>query len=168
MNFLATFISAAVENGYRIIKVLRLGKNDAQTANEAAPHGIDSNPVKDMVAVFSETLDQGQPVIVGYINENRLAQPGELRTYSTDPEGKEKFYTWLKSDGTYEIGGDQDNMVRYSKLEEGYNQLKDDFNNLVQIFNAHVHPANGSPTGTPAQPSIATIAGAKIDEVKTL
>ena len=168
MNFLTTFISAAIEDGYRIIKVLRLGKNDAQTANEASPHGIDSNPVKDMVAVFSETLDQGQPVIVGYINENRLAQPGELRTYSTDDKGNEKFYTWLKSDGSFEIGGDQDNMVRFSKLQEGYDQLKQDFNTLVQTFNAHVHPANGSPTGTQAQPSTATIAGAKIDEVKTL
>jgi len=50
--------------------------------------------------------------------------PGEFRTYSTDKDGVEKFYTWLKNDGTYEVGGNDDFLVRYNELAAGFNQLK--------------------------------------------
>lgn len=65
---------------------------------------------------------------------------------------------------------DADNAVRYSALETAYNQLKTDFDNLVTIFNAHVHPdpTSGSTgiTPTPGTPSTGDITGAKVDEIK--
>jgi hypothetical protein len=157
----------------RFVKFLRLGKYDVQNSVEAAPYGTDSNPIKGMVAVYSKTSADGKAVIIGYLNKDQLADVGEHRTYSTDSDGALQFYIWQKNDGTCEIGGDDDNMVRYSKLEEAFNELKGDFNNLVTLFNSHLHTNGnmGANTGTPTasgQSSNADISPAKIDEIKTI
>jgi hypothetical protein len=158
----------------RVLKFFRFGNADVQTAIQTAPYGIDANPIKDMVAVYAETSEKGRPVIIGFLNKNQLADKGELRLYSTDSDGEVKFYTWLKKNGTMEIGGNSKNMVRYQELEAGFNQLKEEFNALVTIFNTHTHSgvttgmgASGT-TATPGVSSTASIAGAKIDEIKTL
>lgn len=147
----------------RVIKFLRFGLNDTQTATEAVPFGIDSNPVKDMIAIYSKTSTMGEAVIIGYINENQLADPGETRIFSTDSSGGLKTYIWLKADGKIQLGGTADNAVRFSKLEDGFNQLKSDFNNFL----THVHGTAGTPTTPPALPSTASISDAKIDEIQT-
>ena len=149
----------------RMIKVLRFGKSDVQTPHEAAPYGVDSNPIKDMVAVFSETLEKGKPVIVGYLNKNQLAEPGEIRHFSTDSNGNLKFYTWLKSDGTMEIGGNVDNMVRHAKLDLALQQQVNLINTELAKISAAVAVAGGSYVVAPISLDISP---AKIDEVKTL
>lgn len=156
----------------RIIKVCRYGKSDIQTSVEVSPYGVDSNPIKDMVAVYAPTKEKGKTVILGYFNKNKLAEVGEYRNFSTDEEGNVVFYTHLKNDGTMEIGGDSDFMVRYSALETGFNQLKSDFNTFITSqYNLHIHPTPAgpsSPTVLVGTPSTADISGAKIQEIKTL
>lgn len=160
----------------RVIKVIVNGRADVRTAREVAPYGVDSNPVAGMIAVYSPTAVKGKAVIIGYLNVNQLADVGEFRAYSTDAGGNLKMYTWLKNDGTMEIGGDAGNLTRFQELETGFNALKDDLNDLVNAFNSHMHAtaATGPPvtptpgTGIPATPSTASIAGAKINEIKTL
>lgn len=162
----------------RIVKYLRLGKSDIQTSEEVSPYGVDSSPIKNMIAVYCETSVKGENVIIGYINKNQLAAPGEVRNYSTDANGNLKFYTWLKNDGTYLLGGDVDNAVRYSALALAFNQLRTELNAHIALYNAHVHvilaagavpaPFTTSPTATPATPSTADISPAKIEEIKTL
>ena len=61
-----------------------------QTSIEAMPYGVDSNPIKDMVAVYSETTGKGETVIIGYLNKNLKAEVGEFRTFSTDSNGGRK------------------------------------------------------------------------------
>jgi len=156
----------------RVVKFLRLGKSDVQTSIEAMPFGVDSNPPKDMIALYIKTGENGKTVIAGYLNKDLKAEPGEFRTFATDENGNEKFYTWMKKDGTIEIGGDADNAVKYSKLEQAFNQLKQDFNALVTAFNAHQHtapPGGGATTGAQAaQTSSADISPAKNDKIKTI
>lgn len=157
----------------RLVKVLRFGRSDVQTPFQALPHGIDSNPVKDWLAVYSETTEKGKPVIIGYINPDQLAEVGGTRIYSTDSGGAVQFAIYLRADGTCEVGGDTDNMVRYSELETAFNTLRDDFNNFVNLtYNLHQHPTAAvglpSPPSVTGQQSQADISGAKIDEVKTL
>jgi len=78
--------------------------------------------------------------------------------------------------GSVEIQGNSDFAVRFSALETAYNQLKTDFDNLVSIFNAHIHTTTAtvgssavlgviSPTVTPGTPSTGDISGAKVDNV---
>lgn len=171
---LVKIISTEIDSlNRRVVKFLRFGKSDIQTSFETSSCGIDSNPIKDMIAVYVETATKGQTVIIGYINKKQLAAVGELRLYSTNETGVEKFYTWLKNDGTMEIGGDSDNMVRYSKLEDAFNELKADFNSFITAYNTHVHVGvtsgfASSGTTTPGTQSTADITPAKIDEIKTL
>jgi len=174
---LTKVISTRIQSARRLVKFLRYGRSDVQECAESMPFGIDSNPVKDMIAVYAPTGEDGKNVIIGYINKQQLADVGETRLFSTDTNGELKFFVHLKNDGTLEVGGDIDNMVRYSELESAFNELKADFNALVQDYNAHTHPFTGVGPGNPGTtlvttatgtPSSADITGAKIDEIKTI
>lgn len=177
---LVTVISTKLDDvSRRLVKFTRLGKNDVQETEESAPFGFDSNPIKDMVAVYSPTEQNGQPVIIGYINKNQLSAVGESRIYSTDAAGELSFFLHLKNDGTAEFGGNSDFLVRYSPLQTEVHRLRDDLNGLISKFNTHIHvvttpvagvptPGAVSPTVSPATPSSIDISGAKIDEIKTL
>lgn len=179
MNFVK-IDSTLVDNlTRRVVKFLRLGLRDVQTSLQAGPYGSDTNPIANMVAVYAPTDERGKTVILGYINKNQLAQPGEHRIFSTNEDGELQTYLWLKNDGNMAIGGDADNMVRFSELKTGFDQLKTDLNDLIQKYNSHTHlltivPTVGTATGTAAPtitqdtPSNADIDGAKIDEIKTL
>jgi hypothetical protein len=161
-----------------MIKFNRLGRSDVKEKLEVSPYGLDSNPVKNTVAIYTPTSVSGDGVVFGYVNPDQKADVGEFRTYATDADGVEVFYTWLKNDGTAEIGGDSDYMVRYSELESAFNELRDDFNQLVTDYNAHIHTTTAtvgvgpvgviSPTTSQGSASTADISGAKIDEIKTI
>lgn len=174
MSWLAKVINTVIKNGRRFVKVEGWGKDDTQEVRQAAPYGTDSAPVKGMVGVYLPTGEKGRSVLVGYINTGQLAAAGEHRTYSANAEGEVQFYIWQKADGTCEIGGTGDFMVRYNELETAFNQLRSDFNDLVTKYNAHTHATTGSigtptpPAGAPATPSAADISPAKIEEIKTL
>lgn len=171
MNIVTTD-STLVENLKRIVKFLRFGKKDVQTSTQYTPHGIDSNPVKGMKAIYAETGEKGKTVIIGYLSKSVLAAVGETRIFSTDSNGALKAWTWYKADGTIEMLGSAKNMVRFQELETGFNQLKSDLNTFITAYNSHMHPTAG--TGPPSPPtatgssSSASIADAKIEEIKTL
>ena len=177
INIVKVFSTELVEAGRRIVKVLRYGKNDVQTPVQSAPFGSDSNPPANIRAVYTDTGNKGDNVIIGYINVNQVAEIGENRLFSTDEDGNLVFEIRLRNDGTVEIGGSVDNLVRFSKLEEAYNQLKDDFDALVTAYNSHIHittatvgvgpPGVIAPTTATGSPSTGDISDAKIDELKS-
>lgn len=165
MNNLVKILSSALNSMVRVIKVQRYGKDDIQTCNEIMPAGFDSSPIKDMVALYAPTNEKGETNIVGYINKNQKAKPGEVRMYSTDASGSELFYTWLKDDGTCELGGDADNLVRYLKLDQGVQKMAQDINTELGKIAAGIATAGGAYTVVPIVPNISA---AKINEIKTL
>lgn len=83
--------------------------------------------------------------------------------------------------GKVEIQGTDDNAVRYSKLEEAYNELNDKYNNIVTMFDAIINglpiteTGNGAPSafqlalstawGASNYNSDGDIAPAKVEEV---
>jgi hypothetical protein len=174
MNFLVKTISTEIRNLKRFIKFYKTGRSNVQTAQEAGPYGDDSNPIKDMVAVFADTSTKGKKVIIGYVNKNQLAGVGEKRIFSTDADGELQAYIWLKNDGAILLGGEGKNLVRYQELETGFNALKDKVNALISKYNAHVHSGvttgggSSGPTPSSETSSSASISGAKIEEIKTL
>ena len=172
-------ISTTLKDARRLVKFFRFGSSDVRENYEASPFGLDSNPVKDTVGVYSSTTSNGQGVILGYVHANKKADVGEFRTYGTDTNGAEVFYTWIKSDGTMEIGGDTDNMVRFSELKTAFDQLKSDFDSLVSSYNGHIHITTATVGATPTvgviavttstgSPTTANIDPSKIDEIKTI
>ena len=153
----------------RIVKVLRKGNSDIQTSIECGPFGVDSGPLKDMIAVYGPTEEKGKTVIIGYLNKNQKADVGQLRLYSTKTDGTEMFYVWLKNNddgiGNLELGGTVDNAVRYQKLDDGLQQFK----NLIQteLGKIQIGIAAGGGSYTPGTLT-ADISAAKIEEIKTL
>lgn len=171
-------LSTRFDDSKRLIsKFLRNGKDDVAESFTAEPFGLDSNPIKDIRAVFSKTESTADSVTIGFINEKKITKTGESRLFSTDENGELKIFVHLKNDGTIEFGGDVGNLTRFQELETAFNKLKDDHNKLVTAFNTHLHPtaAVGTPSPPtpvpnviPAVPSTADMSGAKIDEFKTL
>ena len=153
--------SSIVESGKRILKVEQFG---AKTVQEISSFGDDGNPVENMTAIYADTSENGEPVIIGYINENQLAGVGEKRLYSLDSSGALSFYIWLKNDGTFEIGGNDDNAVRYQKLDDSLQAQKSLINTELIKISAAITTLGGSYAAT-----LITIdtSAAKINEVKT-
>jgi hypothetical protein len=178
MMNIVKILSTKINDGKRLAKFLRMGLNDVQENNVAQPHGIDANPVKDMTAIYAQTSVKGESVIIGYINQNQLADIGELRLFSTDNSNEVQAVIFMRNNGDIEINGDADNMVRFSELKAAYDELKGDLNALISAYNSHIHittatigatPTPGviAPTTSTGTPSTATIDAAKIDNVKT-
>jgi len=161
---ISKIISSTIDKGRRILKILRLGKEDIQTSYESSPFGIDSNPTKDMIAIQMETAERGKTVIVGYINVNQIADVGELRLYSTNSQGVEQGYLYLKNDGNLELNGNVDNAMKFIPMNTALqNQVLLINAELVKIaagLNAIV-PGSYVPT-----PITLDITGAKVDTVK--
>lgn len=159
-------ISTKIDKTMRFIKALRKGKSDVQETYEISPFGVDSNPIADMAALYLTTEENGKTVIIGYINKGQLAEPGEVRHYSLDAEGALKFYTWLKADGTLELGGVAHNIVRYTPLNTGLQNEATLINaELAKIAVAINALAPGAYVVAPISVNIST---AKVDEIKCL
>lgn len=153
---------SVIENGSRILKVFQFG---AKTADEVAPFGDDSSALENMTAIFAETSNIGESVVIGYINTNQIAQIGEKRIYSLSENGDLSFSIHLKNDGTCEIGGDNDNAVRYMPLNTAIGGLDTSINAELLKISAAIAGLGGSYVVS----TITTdISGSKIDEVKVL
>lgn len=174
------FNTADIVDGYRLIKAFVRSRRDAYLNNECAPWGIDSHGLDGTDVVQCPTGNDETTLVLGYIQRNRKARPGEARIFATNGNGEVVIDAWFKNDGTAEIGGEDDNFVRYSELEKAFNELNEKFNTLVQTFNAHSHPTAPSgpisppqvvpplpTTPIPAEQSDADIEPARIDNLKT-
>jgi hypothetical protein len=170
---LVKIISSVKSGGYQLAKFLRFGDKDVQEKKTVSPYGVDSNPIADMIALYAETTTKGEAVLVGYINKNAIAAPGELRFFGTNESGTEMCYQWFRTTGKVEINGDEDNIVRFTALKAGFDQLKADHNDLVSKWNSFCNTyIPGSPTvqGKPltAVSLVDTASTASIDGSKVL
>lgn len=160
MNYFSKVAESFIENGKRVLKVLQFG---TKTADEVGPFGIDSNPLKDMTAIYAETSNNSESVIIGYINKNQIAGIGETRLYSLDENKAVKSFIWLKNDGTIELNGNTYSSVRYEPLESGIN-AKD---NLINIELGKIATAISSLGGVyTVAPVFTNITSAKNEDVK--
>lgn len=166
----------------RVAKFLRYGKNDTQTALQAGPYGVDANPIKDMIAVYAPTSEKGDTVVIGYINKNQVAEPGEYRIFSTNENGQVQASVHLKANGvivitgqSIEFFGDEKTLAKFQELKEGFDQLKEDLNNHIQNWNTFATaytPGSSSSVGTPptaqtSDPSTASVDDSEAQNLKT-
>jgi hypothetical protein len=141
------------------VKVIRYGKDDIQTSDQAMPFGIDSKPVKDKIAVHSTTQNKDATVILGYLLQSEKTSEGETRIFATDQDGVEVFDIYLKNDGTCEFGGSGDFFVRYLALNTGLQAF-------ITELNAQL--TAGFATVPYTWPGVSLdISNSKIDKIKT-
>jgi len=173
MITLGKIISTEFDNlKRRLIKITRYGKSDVQTPMEGMPYGIDSNPTKDMIALYAESKEKGKAYIIGYLVKNQKAEVGEIRLFATDAQGTEKGYTWLKNDGTLELLGNTNYAVKYNELKTELDALKKSHNDLLTEYKTHVHPTNFpvivvSPTISTQIPNTSDFSKVKNTKIKT-
>ncbi len=147
-----------------VVKVWN-GKSDTRTAIQTTAYGIDSNPVKGMVAIYAKTELDGNEYIIGYLNKNCLAATGETRIFSTDANGVLKAYSWHKNDGNIEFNGNADNLVRYAALNT---QLQNEVTAINAELTKIATALNGLIPGIyPMQPITLNISSAKINDLKS-
>lgn len=103
-----------IEKGLRALKVEQFG---VKTGDIVSDFGDDSHPLKDMIALYGRTSEDGENVIIGYLNKNQLAAEGEKRIFSLMPNGNESFYVWLKNNGNLELGGNTFTTVKFEPLD---------------------------------------------------
>jgi hypothetical protein len=132
--------SSTIDQGKRILKVLQFG---AKTANESGPFGVDSSPIENMTAIFSETSNAGESVIIGYINKSQLSEPGETRLFSMDNTGVLKAELWLKNDGSIIMNGGGFSAVRFENLNAKLSQEVTDINTELTKISAAISNLGG-------------------------
>jgi len=154
--------SSIIESGFRILKVDQWG---VKTVNEVSSFGDDSHPISNMTALYADTSETGEPVIIGYINKNQLADVGEKRIYSLKEDGSISTFIWLKNDGKIELGGNNDNAIRYQKLDDSLQSQK----TLINAELLKIQTAIAGLGGAYAKIDISiNTSSAKINEIKTL
>lgn len=164
INIVKIFSTGFDKAKRRVVKFLRMGKRDVQTSVESGPFGVDSNPPANLRAIYADTGTKGDTVIIGYINLNQLAEVGENRLFSTDSDGNLIFEARMRNDGTFEIGGSVDNLVRFAKLDAEMQVLAGSINaELAKISIAIAGVGGAYAPGT----ITINIGAAKIDELKT-
>ena len=134
MISLAKFKSFTIEQGKRILKLTQFG---AKTAKESYPFGFDSVPLSDWTAIYAETSNKDESVIIGYINRKQIAAMGESRMYSIGGDGEVKAFVWNKSNGDLWLNGSDYTATRYAPL----NTALQDEKNLINIELAKISTA---------------------------
>lgn len=151
--FLANVLDSVIRGTRRIVQVSLFKK--AREIPQALPYGVDSAPVREMVAVYANTADMGNSVIVGYVYKDAVAEVGSIRLYS------ENGYVHLRANGNLELLGTADNAMRFTA-----------FNTTIQNYlialNAAITTGVASAGGGYTAPPAPNFTSAKINEIKTL
>lgn len=157
----STFKEAILQAGRRILKVEQY---DVKTADQVSSFGDDSSPLPNMTAIYAKTSNISDNIIIGYINTNQISEMGEKRLFSLRNNGELSFSLHLKNDGTCEIGGDADFMVRYNALNTQLQSQVTSINAELVKIQTGIIAAGG--TYTPQNISL-DLSSAKIENIKT-
>lgn len=145
MITLSKLASSVIEQGKRILKVKQFG---VKTAKESYPFGFDSSAPEGYTAIFADTSNKDESVVLGYIGKQQEASIGESRMYAVDSSGEVVGYFWAKSSGILELNGDQFTAVRFEPLKSGINakdqQIQQELANIAAAINA-IAPGSYTP-----------------------
>jgi len=135
-----------IEKGKLIIKSLTL--KGAATAKQVTPFGIDSNPLGNWTAIYADTTNAGEAVILGYINKNYITDQGEIRIYSLGEDQAVKAYVYAKKDGNLELNGSGFSAVRYQNLKTQIDLLQTQINSQWPLIASGIAMGGGAYTPT--------------------
>jgi len=120
MIALAKYFSSIIENGKRIIKSKGIG-GSVMTTKEVGPFGFDGQPPEGWTAIYADTTNADESVIIGYINKNQVAGIGESRMYSVDAQGEVMATILCDALGRISLNGNAFSSVRFENLVTGLN-----------------------------------------------
>lgn len=160
MITLSKIKSVSIEAKQRILKVFQYGP---KTANECGPFGLDSSPLENYTAIYAETSNVGESLIIGYIQKTQLAKQGEIRLFSLDSNGILKAEIFCKANGTILLNGGGFSSVRYENINNELQQLKNDINTELLKVQTAINTLGGTYANAPLNLDLTT---AKSDTIK--
>lgn len=143
MIITSIFKSSSIEEGKRIIKALIYG-GSAATAKEVYPFGFDSQPPENWTAIYSDTSNKDESVIIGYINKNQLAEVGGSRMYALDSSGEVSGFLYARASGVLELNGSDYSAVRFQELKTQIDLLQTQINSQWPLISAGIATGGGS------------------------
>jgi hypothetical protein len=146
-------------------------------------HGSDNSEFYQIPGIFHKPQDDTEVVIVDCSGNNiaiaghdykfdEEIEKGETLIYSVDAAGVLKGKILIDKTGNIILNDGTDFAVAYTDLKSAFDTLKGDLNNLISVFNSHVHPgvtaggASTAATVTPGTASAADMSGSKVAAVK--
>ena len=120
---LTQIVSSLVDKGKRIIKLMRM--SDCVEVSESMPFGVDSQPLPNMIAIYSQTKVKGANVVLGYINVNQLVDIGETRLFSADKNNTIKYNVKLSNDSNLYLGVSTDFITYADNLVKANETIAD-------------------------------------------
>jgi len=167
------YLKETFRGGTKTVSISKVsaGANNYSPLNAFAP-GFEICPADGEHLVITKIENsESFMVTIGGINQNiePITNKGERRIFSVSANGLEiKAQALFKNNGTLVLNDGEESAVMFSKLKEGFDQLKSDFN----TFLSHVHSGGTlalgltGPASPPATPSTASIDDAESATVK--
>lgn len=146
-----------------VLKVLQYG---GKTAIQVSPFGIDSRPIDKMTAIYAETSNADEALIIGYINEKYITKKGEIRLYSMGEQGgatEVKSTIYLKKDGKIELNGGGNPAVLGNELRTVLNNIQLDINQELIKISAGITTVGGTYTIKPININVADVLSSSIE-----
>jgi len=156
-------------DGFLILKVEVDYKNNKQIELYSGP-GDCSRPLPEDKVLIIEKEGTGEYAGIAILNEDQSEDEGEKKLFSRDANGNIKTSVYFKKDGKLIIDCDSDIeiksdskikmmngsdfAVRYLELKTQLDQLKQDLNTFISVFNNHTQSVSGGTANAPATPGI--------------
>ena len=146
--------------------------DDIQTVELHRGAGVDFNPPDGSIVSLIRAGNAWQ--IAATTNDN--VEPdgldeGDYQIYAS-ASGAKTARINCENAGDVVVNAGTDWAVQYTALKKAFDELKGDFNNLITLFDAHVHsgvtvgPGNTAVPLVPGVSSTADMSGSKIDTIK--
>lgn len=192
MNTLGKTKDTNTEETYRQFIINCLGENDRRKYFLVTSFGEDFNVPEDTRALTSESNNKDDKFVLGFLNKVKIdaLNPGDKAIFSTSEDGTTiesqivlkntgdieinngisgNANLLIKADGTMEFNGNADFIAGFTKLKEGFDALKTDYNDLVSKWNTFANayvPGGPSTQGLPPTASAGSTSTASIDDSK--
>lgn len=142
MISLSKIKSSTIESGKRILKVIGIG-GSAYTAKESYPFGFDSVPPEGYTALYSDTSNRDESVIIGYINKSQLAEVGGARMYAVGSFGEVSGFVYVRASGDIELNGSNYSAVRFQELKTQIDLLQTQINSQWPLISSGIATGGG-------------------------
>jgi hypothetical protein len=116
-----------------------------------------------MIAIYANTDTNGETIVIGYIQKNRIAKPGEKRIFSLKTDGTDLKHVYLREDGIIEVGGDVDNLVKFAKLKQSLDKQIQDINAELAKIATGISGVGGVYT---VQPIVMDVTDSKCEDLR--
>jgi len=119
-----------------------------------------------MTAIYAETSNADEALIIGYINEKYVTEKGEIRLYSMGAQGGVnvvKSTIHLKNDGKIELNGGGNPAVLGNELKTALNSIQSAVNQELAKISLGISTAGGAYTVAPITVDVANIVSETIE-----